>query len=36
MEVFDQGKLIVFEGGVTMVLRMKDSSAKSAGAEATQ
>jgi lipopolysaccharide export system protein LptC len=36
MEVFDQGKLVVFEGGVTMVLRMKDSAAKPAGAEATQ
>jgi lipopolysaccharide export system protein LptC len=36
MEVFDQGKIIVFEGGVTMVLRMKESSAKSAGADATQ
>ncbi|HXM31358.1 MAG TPA: LPS export ABC transporter periplasmic protein LptC, partial [Xanthobacteraceae bacterium] len=36
MEVFEQGKLIVFEGGVTMVLRMKESPAKSPGAEATQ
>jgi lipopolysaccharide export system protein LptC len=36
MEVFEQGKLIVFEGGVTMVLRMKESLAKSPGAEATQ
>jgi lipopolysaccharide export system protein LptC len=36
MEVFDQGKVIVFEGGVTMVLRMKESAAKPAGAEATQ
>jgi lipopolysaccharide export system protein LptC len=36
MEVFEQGKLIVFEGGVTMVLRMKESIAKSPGAEATQ
>jgi lipopolysaccharide export system protein LptC len=36
MEVFDQGKVIVFEGGVTMVLRMKESTAKPAGAEATQ
>jgi hypothetical protein len=36
MEVFEQGKLIVFEGGITMVLRMKESLAKSPGAEATQ
>ncbi len=36
MEVFDQGKVIVFEGGVTMVLRMKERTAKSPGAEATQ
>jgi lipopolysaccharide export system protein LptC len=36
MEVFEQGKLIVFEGGVTMVLRMKESSPKSPNAETTQ
>jgi lipopolysaccharide export system protein LptC len=36
MEVFEQGKVIVFEGGVTMVLRMNQRAAKSPGAEATQ
>jgi lipopolysaccharide export system protein LptC len=36
MEVFDQGKVIVFEGGVTMVLRMNPRSPKSSAAEATQ
>ena len=36
MEVFDQGKVIVFEGGVTMVLRMNERAAKSPGAQATQ
>jgi lipopolysaccharide export system protein LptC len=36
MEVFDQGKVIVFEGGVTMVLRMNQRSPKSSSAEATQ
>jgi lipopolysaccharide export system protein LptC len=35
MEVFDQGKVIVFEGGVTMVLRMGER-AKPAGSEAKQ
>jgi lipopolysaccharide export system protein LptC len=36
MEVFDQGKIIVFEGGVTMVLRMNQRSPKPSEAEATQ
>ena len=36
MEVFEQGKVIVFEGGVTMVLRMNQRGAKPPGAEATQ
>jgi lipopolysaccharide export system protein LptC len=36
MEVFDQGKVIVFEGGVTMVLRMNQRSPKPSEAEATQ
>jgi lipopolysaccharide export system protein LptC len=36
MEVFDQGKVIVFEGGVTMVLRMNQRPPKSSSAEATQ
>jgi lipopolysaccharide export system protein LptC len=36
MEVFDQGKVIVFEGGVTMVLRMNQRSPKPSDAEATQ
>jgi lipopolysaccharide export system protein LptC len=35
MEVFDQGTVIVFDGGVTMVLRVNER-AKSAGAEAKQ
>src|SRR5260221_9989998 len=35
MEVFEQGKLIVFEGGVTMVLRMTPRTPKPS-AEATQ
>jgi lipopolysaccharide export system protein LptC len=36
MEIFDQGKLIVFEGGVTMVLRITPRPPKPSTAEATQ
>ena len=36
MEVFDQGKIIVFEGGVTMVLRMNQRPPKPSAVEATQ
>jgi lipopolysaccharide export system protein LptC len=36
MEVFDQGKVIVFEGGVTMVLRMNQRPPKPSAVEATQ
>jgi hypothetical protein len=35
MEVFDQGTVVVFDGGVTMVLRTAER-AKTAGAEAKQ
>jgi lipopolysaccharide export system protein LptC len=36
MEVFDQGKIIVFEGGVTMVLRMNQRPPKPSAVEVTQ
>jgi lipopolysaccharide export system protein LptC len=36
MEVFEQGKLIVFEGGVTMVLHVNEHQPKAPAAAATQ
>ena len=36
MEIFEQGKLIVFEGGVTMVLRMNEHQPKAPATAATQ
>ena len=36
MEIFDQGRLIVFESGVTMVLRVNQRAPKPSEAEAKQ